>query len=77
MKTGLVNFWGQVAFAAMYIIFVRLLEILRLKVSSFRNVFLVSSVSPKKRMKTCRPEVSYVVVKSNFFVPFLGELRRP
>lgn len=30
MKTGLVNFWGQVAFAAMYIIFVRLLEILRL-----------------------------------------------
>ena len=31
--------------------------------------------SPKKRKKTIRLEVPYVVVKSNFFVHFLGELK--
>ena len=39
-----------------------------LKVRYFRNVFLVSSISSKKRTKTSR-----IVVKSNSFVRFLKE----
>ena len=37
-----------------------------LKVSEFRNIFLVSSISSKKWMKTSRPEVTYVSL--NFVV---------
>ena len=36
--------------------------------------FFVSSISPKNRTKTSRPEVSYIVVKSNFIVRFLEEI---
>jgi hypothetical protein len=39
---------------------------LRIKVSWFRNVILVSLISSKKRTKTCR-----IVVKLNSFVRFL------
>ena len=39
-----------------------------IKVGSFRNVFLLSSLSSKKRTKTSRQ-----VVKSNFFVRILEE----
>ena len=47
-----------------------------LKVSSFRNDFLVSSIFPQKRTKTSRPEALYLVLMSNnFFVRFLGKLR--
>ena len=45
-----------------------------LKVIYLQSDFLVSLISPKNENKST---LGIIVVKSNFFVPFLGELRIP
>ena len=62
-----------------FIIVENITILLHTKGQLISNVFLVSSVSSKKRTKTSRPEVSYsiIVVKSNSFVRFLEEIDDP